>query len=263
MIKKTLILYLAKFCEIFANKKFNLKILMFHNIEKNNFSYLERILNDLKRKYKFIDPENLTNVSGKNNILLTFDDGFESNYFFSKNVLEKLKIKAIFFIVSDLVNKKNVSGIVKKINKNFDEEIDKLMSITQIKDLLSLGHKIGAHGKTHERLSDIKDSKKLNDEIVRPKVYFNEIFNVKTEYFAYPYGDIDSINENSIQLIRSHYAHLFTGIRGDNCKLNFEKNIYFRDNIICNYPQPVFNFFLKGFIDKFYYFKQKKILTIS
>ena len=54
---------------------------------------------------------------------------------------------------------------------------------------------------------------------------------------------------------------MFTGIRGDNFKLTIEK-IFFRDNIICDYPESVINFFLRGFIDKYYYFAQKKILDL-
>lgn len=263
MIKRKLIFVLSKFFEIFKHTDFNFKILMFHDIDQNNFNYLEETLSNLKNNYNFVDPKNLAKVSGKNNILLTFDDGFESNYLFAKNVLEKLKIKAIFFIVSDLVDQKNVQDIVNRIDENINLENCKLMSESQIRELLSLGHEIGAHGKTHQKLSDIKDYKILNDEIAKPKKYFNEKFNIKIDYFAYPYGDLGSINENSLQLIRSCYNHIFTGIRGDNNAINLKKKIYFRDNIICSYPRSVFNLFLKGFIDKYYYFKQKKILKIS
>ena len=102
-------------------EKCNFRILMFHNIEKKNFQLLENNLKTLKKNYNFINPNILKKSDlpkGKNNLLLTFDDGFKSNYIFAKTILKKLKIKGVFFIVSDLINSNNYkisSGLKSKV----------------------------------------------------------------------------------------------------------------------------------------------------
>ena len=107
-------------------KKCNFRILMLHNIEKKNFQLLENNLKMLKKNYNFINPNVLKKSNfprGKNNLLLTFDDGFKSNYIFAKTILKKLKIKGVFFIVSDLINSNNYKNklIIKNIfpEKNY------------------------------------------------------------------------------------------------------------------------------------------------
>ncbi len=262
MIKKNFIFILSKILNFLTIKKINFKVLMFHNINKKNFKNLEKILKNLNKSYNFIDPENLKNIRGNNNILLTFDDGFFSNYIFAKSVLKKLKIKAIFFIVSDLLKGDNKKIILKRINNKSDHKKAKLMKTHHIKHLLKLGHKIGAHGKSHKRLTEINSYEILKDEITKPKKEILNIFKIKTPFFAYAYGDEKSINKKSIKIIKKNYKYLFTGIRGDNFKINHRKKIFFRDNIICDYPESVINFFLRGFIDKYYYFAQKKILDL-
>ena len=69
------------------NKSFQFRILMLHDIKKNNFRNLEYNLKCLKKNYNFVDPKQLEKdcfPSGKKNLLLTFDDGFKSNFIFAK-----------------------------------------------------------------------------------------------------------------------------------------------------------------------------------
>ena len=148
MIKKNFIFILSKILNFLTIKKINFKVLMFHNINKKNFKNFEKKFKNLNKSYNFIDPENLKNIRGNNNILLTFDDGFFSNYIFAKSVLKKLKIKAIFFIVSDLLKGDNKKIILKRINNKSDHKKAKLMKTHHIKHLLKLGHKM-VHMENH------------------------------------------------------------------------------------------------------------------
>jgi len=259
-IKKFLLIILSNLFLHLKYKKFKFKILMFHNIEKRDFPKLETTLKELKQKYNFINPKNLKKMNKNGNILLTFDDGFLSNYFFAKQVLNKLKIKAIFFIVSDLIDKKNKKKILTRIIKEKFTKNTKLLEKKHIDQLIKMGHSIGAHGKSHLRLTDIKDLKKLKQEIVSPKNKIIKTFKIKTNFFAYPYGDIKSINKQSVRVILKEYKYLFSGIRGDNIKQNFSKKIFFRENIISNYPVSVIKLFIKGFVDFIYFFDRRKIL---
>ena len=246
-------------------EKCNFRILMFHNIEKKNFQLLENNLKTLKKNYNFINPNVLKKSDlpeGKNNLLLTFDDGFKSNYVFAKNVLKKLKIKGVFFIVSDLINSNNYKNklIIKNIfpeKKLLNSSEFNTMSWKDVKKLEKMGHIIGSHTKSHLRLSDIKSLPNLRNQIIAPINVFKKNKIKKPIFFAYSFGDFSSFNKKCFNIAKSKYKFIFSGIRGDNIK---PKKMMYRDNIEDNYSLNTINFFLRGYSD-FLYKKYRKIFS--
>jgi peptidoglycan/xylan/chitin deacetylase (PgdA/CDA1 family) len=247
-----------------SQKEFNFRILMFHNMKRKNFKLLEKNLKILQKKYNFIDPNTLkTGIypNGKNNLLLTFDDGFKSNFVFAKSVLNKLKIKAIFFIITDLINSNNYTK--KKIIKNIfpDQEIINFsyyqpMRWHELKNLEKMGHVIGTHTKSHLRLSDIKLTSILKKQIIFPIQEFKKNQIKKPIFFAYPFGDFHSFNKKCFNIAKTKYKYIFSGLRGDNLKLS---KIIFRDNIGDNYSLKIIFFFIRGYSD-FLYKRYRKVL---
>lgn len=248
-----------------TNNKCNFRILMLHNIQKKNFQLLENNLKVLKKNYNFINPQILKKFNfpkEKNNLLITFDDGFKSNYIFAKTILKKLKIKAVFFIVTDLINfgnhnKKLIFKNIfqeKKLLNNFKYEV---MSWNDIRNLEKMGHVIGSHTKSHLRLSDIKSLPDLRDQIITPINVFKKNKIQKPIFFAYSFGDFSSFNKRCFDIAKSKYKFIFSGIRGDNFKKN---KILYRDNIEDNYSLNIINFFLRGYSD-FLYKKYRKIFS--
>jgi len=245
-------------------KKFHFRILMLHNINKNNFKNLENNLKCLKKNYNFIDPSQLKKdhfPPGKKNLLLTFDDGFKSNFIFAKNFLKKLKIKAVFFVVSDLIDTNNHSK--KKIIQNIYPEkrvirISKysIMSWQDLRILEKMGHVIGSHTKSHLKLNKIKSINILKKEIFFPIQIFKKNKIKKPNFFAYSFGDFYSFNKKCFNIAKDKYEFIFSGIRGDNTKFN---KILFRDNIEDNYTFDMINFFIQGYAD-FLYKKFRKII---
>jgi len=248
------------------NKHCNFRILMFHNIDKKNFQLLENNLKVLKKNYNFINPNVLrksNNPKGKNNLLITFDDGFKSNYIFAKTVLKKLKIKGIFFVVTDFVSSKNHKKkklLIKNIfpEKNFlNSSKYNSMSWNNLRKLEKMGHAIGSHTKSHLRLSDIKSLSNLRNQIIGPINAFKKNKIKKPIFFAYSFGDFSSFNKKCFNIAKSNYKFIFSGIRGDN--INPKKMMY-RDNIEDNYSLNTINFFLRGYSD-FLYKKYRKIFS--
>ena len=246
-------------------EKCNFRILMLHDIEKKNFQLLEDNLKALKKNYNFIDPYVLKKSDlpkGKNNLLLTFDDGFKSNYIFAKTILKKLKIKGVFFIVSDLINSNNHKNklIIKNIfpeKKLLNSSKFNAMSWNDVRNLQKMGHIIGSHTKSHLRLSDIKSLPNLRNQIIAPITVFKKNKIKKPIFFAYSFGDFSSFNKKCFNIAKSKYKFIFSGIRGDNIK---PKKMMYRDNIEDNYSLNTINFFLKGYSD-FLYKKYRKIFS--
>tara|TARA_B100000579_G_scaffold317640_1_gene267215 strand:+ start:7034 stop:7951 length:918 start_codon:yes stop_codon:yes gene_type:complete len=93
---------------------------MFHHFHGEKFPKVQgsitvkdfsKIVSYLKKKYKIVSPEEFLNLYQKKNlrgneVCLTFDDGIKSQKDLILPILERLKIKAFFFIYTSLVKGK-------------------------------------------------------------------------------------------------------------------------------------------------------------
>ena len=256
----------------FQNK--NLRIINLHHIPEKYFKNLKENIISLKQNFDILDPESYFDIILKNreikrnSILFTFDDGYLSQFNFAKEILELLNIKAIFFIVTNFakIEDKNESYNFLKKNIKYNLSNKKIdISLTNmkwdnIKYLYQKGHVIGAHSLNHLQLTKIKNQKELEEEIlgdretVSMKIRGDKIIN-----FAYPFGDIKSINSSVYKIITKNFVNIFSGVRGNNL-VNENKNFIFRRDAI----EPDFNLdlilmFLSGFAD-FYYKRASYIL---
>ena len=157
--------------------------------------------------------------------MLTFDDGFYSNYIIAKEVLAPLGIKAIFFIPTGFIDSASKNKHKEYIKQNFFEgqypsnfltDEMKPMSWENLSELVDMGHTVGSHTKHHFRLSTINKDNLLKEEIIASGNRIEEMLKVKVEHFAFPFGDIKSIDKKALDLIRKRYKYIYSGIRGRN-----------------------------------------------
>ena len=164
--------------KIISNKKNSLRVLLFHDIAKDDFNKFKNILERLSKDWNFIGADDfgkMMNGDKKiigNNLLLTFDDGFLSDYFVAKEILNPMGIPALFFIISEfcMISDKNEQKMFLEKNlyprwRGESVPIHKKelinMSIKNIKYLIQSGHEIGFHTSSHQRLSTIKHKSSL------------------------------------------------------------------------------------------------------
>lgn len=190
------------------------KILLYHRVALigNDPDYLavspknfEAHMRYLKSKYKVISLRKLvenitTNKLSKKNIAVTFDDGYVDNFTNAREILEKYKIPANFFVTTE----------VTKFHK-----INSRMNLSQLNELSNMKlFSIGAHAKSHLRLS--KFSKKIQkEEIESSKNKLENILGKKVNYFAYPFGQKADFGADTIDLVKkAGYLAAFTAVRG-------------------------------------------------
>lgn len=253
------------FQKIFGNKSKSLRVLILHDIAPNQFGRLKDTLTQLSKFYTFISPEKFESLISRreeiedNYILLTFDDGFKSNLYVAQEILSQLNIQAIFFVVSDLVSLDNRSDVINHITRFVDPELSiedvsldlDAMTWSDLKALVSMGHSIGCHSKSHLRLSSIQKKSILNKEIFESADIIEKNIGAKVNHFAFPFGDIDSFSELCFAICVKRYKFVHTGIRGDNAKLLAPHTIW-RDSLSLKEPFWFSGLILEGGIDVIY-----------
>ncbi len=202
-------------------------VLLLHNISIDEIDLCKELLVRLKNKYDFIDVEDFKCLingefkASKNHLLLTFDDGLISNYRVATEVLAPLNIKAIFFVPSGFIDAKTPDAqqmYIKKnlCNNNLHIDAMRAMSWENLSELVDRGHTIGSHTKNHLRLSEIYDDILLKEEIISSGNSIETIIGIKVEHFAFPFGDIKSINKKALDIARLRYKYVYSGVRGAN-----------------------------------------------
>jgi peptidoglycan/xylan/chitin deacetylase (PgdA/CDA1 family) len=106
--------------------------------------------------------------------IISFDDGWETQFEYALPSLEKYHYPATFFVVTDYIGR---PGFV---------------SWPQLQTLLTDGMRIGSHTRSHPRLTKIKDPEKLWDQIYNSKTILESQLDTSVEEFAYPYGSYNA-----------------------------------------------------------------------
>lgn len=110
-------------------------------------------------------------MSGKpsNAIVLTFDDGCETDLVAAAPVLKELGFNATFYVTTGFLGKRGY------------------LSQTQVRELSDLGSDIGCHSRTHPHLNDLP-AEKLDSEIRAPKLELEQITGRPVNHFSCPGG---------------------------------------------------------------------------
>jgi peptidoglycan/xylan/chitin deacetylase (PgdA/CDA1 family) len=103
-------------------------------------------------------------------VIITFDDGWVTQYENALPFLSQYHFPATFFVVTDYVGHRG------------------FVSWPQLQTLLSEGMKIGSHSRTHPRLTKISDPAQLWDQIYNSKTILESQLEAPVAEFAYPYG---------------------------------------------------------------------------
>jgi peptidoglycan/xylan/chitin deacetylase (PgdA/CDA1 family) len=81
-----------------------------------------------------------------------------------------------------------------------------------IKEIVAMGHSIGAHSRTHVSISNTKNCfSKLEQELIHPKNDLEEMFSCDVFSLSYPFGeDRDCLKPDELNRLTSQYSLAFT-----------------------------------------------------
>ena len=128
----------------------------------------------------------------ENVVVVTFDDGCTSNYYNALPVLLRYKIPATMFIVTDRVDQSNIW----MQSRGFP--FRKLLSQSQLRELIDAGISLGSHTRTHPRLIQLKDEA-IIDEVRKSKQILEDMLGKAISYFAYPFGLYNQMVKDAVE----------------------------------------------------------------
>ncbi len=115
-------------------------------------------------------------------VIISFDDGWVSQYENALPFLLQYRFPATFFVVTNYIGHRG------------------FISWPQLQTLLTEGMKIGSHSRSHPRLTKITDPALLWDQIYNSKAILESQLEVPVAEFAYPYG---AYNTTAAEMVRA------------------------------------------------------------
>lgn len=195
-------------------------ILMYHSINPHHRWLIhpdkfEQQIKFLTSNYRVIPLKDFFNYK-ENSITITFDDGYEDNFYYALPILKKYNCPATFLIFTGFITEET-----KEINipKNWNPH-QRLKPLTpeQIKEMQKEGMDFGCHSHTHPILSKIP-LEEAKREIQKSKITLKDILKEEVKIFAYPYGQINTFNNYAISILKEEGFQLACStILGDNTK---------------------------------------------
>jgi peptidoglycan/xylan/chitin deacetylase (PgdA/CDA1 family) len=120
---------------------------------------------------------------------LTFDDGYRGVLEWAAPILERHRFTATMFAVSGLLEGENVWDPPPR---------HKLISKAELRELAARSWEIGAHSRTHPRLTELEPDV-LHHEVSASRAELAEVTGVAPRSFCYPYG---SVNSEAVAAVR-------------------------------------------------------------
>lgn len=176
----------------------------------------------------------------KKSVVLTFDDGYEDNYTEAFHLLKKYNFKATIYIVLNRFNENWATD--KDLDKSSNElNSEKMLNDEQVRIMIESGLvEIGSHTLDHVNLPKISNEQKFK-QIKESKEKIEDIFSIKCNSFAYPFGFFD---KDSVKIVEEvAYSNATTTVNGV-----FDKSKYSNfeiPRIMISGRQGLFSFILK------------------
>ena len=179
-------------------------------------------------------------------------------------IFESYGVKAIFFVCPDFLDLPQESHEAVIVDNIYEGKIDeflpeerRFMSWDDCRLLVQSGHTIGVHSLSHRRLTSLDEADRFR-EIVTPGEILESRLGVPIKWFAYPFGDIDSIDAPSLQLIGSRYSFCCSGLRGINLPKTRSLKLL-REQLLVDMPFEYQQLILRGGLDFLYRTRVKRL----
>lgn len=140
--------------------------------EDVNEETLRRITRHIAKDWTVLGDSAVHRAGHPRNWLLTFDDGYSSDYEIVFPTLQEMGMRAVFFIIANRIGSPGY------------------LTWGQVREMQKHGMEFGSHGLAHVRMSGI-DRRQAYDEFVGSRQKIEDQIGEPVAAFAFPYGDYD------------------------------------------------------------------------
>lgn len=207
-----------------------LRVLLYHDVPPQDLQRFSVTLQWLQRSWDFITPAAFEAVMqgrealDRDSLLLTFDDGFASNRMVAEQVLGPLGISALFFVVTEFIaqpSREAARDYICRRLKVSEAPCELPVHLTNmgwqdLRKLLALGHCIGAHTASHERLIGSLSLEMIQREIISGADQLERELGTCVRHFAFPFGDFASFSVQAMAVAMQRFNFIYSGLRGNN-----------------------------------------------
>lgn len=188
------------------------RVLVFHDVP--NREWFERTLATLRSRFRILTPDEFharTFDSSSINLLLTFDDGYQSWIDVCVPVLKKYDVKGLFFINSGILDVAKDTVQADAYTKNqLKLSPRNLLTWEGAQMLVRSGHTIGGHTVHHENLAALGEDV-VRTEILDDKQELESRLGVTLRDFAYPFGrKWHYTQKTTATALSAGYNHIYT-----------------------------------------------------
>lgn len=143
----------------------------------------------------------------RNQVLLTFDDGYDDLYDQLLPLVLQHRYTPVIFLVADRIGSSNLWDQANGLRAR------NLLTLDQIRELQRHGVEFGSHTLTHPWLPSLSDHD-LERELRDSKAKLEDLLGVEVSTFAYPYGGVDRRVRSAVAA--AGYKLAFTTLPGTN-----------------------------------------------
>jgi peptidoglycan/xylan/chitin deacetylase (PgdA/CDA1 family) len=241
-----------------------LRILNFHGLAGAEFARFQRVVDFCATSFEMAAPadadaclEGRLPRGDRDRVLLTFDDGYAEHYRAARWLADR-GLRAIFFVVPPFLGR-NVHeylrfhadrGITAFDFTTSPASVDG-MAPAQVRELVSMGHRVGAHNYAHRDLAPLRTPAELGYEIGAAVDAVSELTGHGCAEFAFAFGHPRFISDEAIAELRRRSLRVYSCVRGLNVP-GRTPAFLLRDDMVTGYPAALMKACVRGGADDRY-----------
>lgn len=205
-----------------------LRILCFHETSPRELATLQRLVGWCRARFELASPADADDLlagrwrtSGRDRVLLTFDDGLASNHA-AAAWLAREGISATFFVIPSLLDRSMDEYLRHHERRGVKAHPPqgyagaRGLSRAQVREMAAMGHRIGAHNDGHRDLGAIHDEAGLRYEIGGALEGVAELTGAACHDFAIGFGQPDNVSDEAAAYLLARCPRVFACHRGLN-----------------------------------------------
>jgi peptidoglycan/xylan/chitin deacetylase (PgdA/CDA1 family) len=241
-----------------------IRVLNYHTTPAHTASGLERQLAFYLQHFTPCKPDDLDSLfagtwrSAKPGLLITFDDGYRSNFDIAAPLLEKYGFHGFFFVPQAYMADGRDAADAAFAHAGPDQP-EPRMTWSECAELEARGHRIGCHSRTHVRLSDTLSAAQLADEITDAGRDMGERLGRQIDDFCWVGGEEWSYGRAAFaEMRRAGYKRIFANNLSPATPASSPLSIE-RTNIEADWSMAQMRFYLSGVMDLAYTPRRRRI----